>query len=263
VTKKGFIANVRIEIKSSLVPRLTKWHIQRILRWVPAQDLRGLGMIRVMDECPDKELDSARVPTYMWGFLYNGRYIRRNKNRPPEIVLFANDVYFGIPKALLASPVATLKIADTLAHELGHHLVATRGYVYRSSEKYRPYNGVRNPHEEDIADRYAADITKRMLKRPRYRIGKLMSRVLSNLLYRAGLQNYWKENYQAAASMLARAHSLNLENEDAGQAYRHAMEKLKTQTPSRLSEAEKHWLFKKYSSKALTATRKPYFSSER
>lgn len=257
------IANVRIEVESSFVPSLTKWHIRRVLRCIPDQDLDGLGTIKVIDECPDDELDSAKVPAYMWGFLYNGRYIKGKKDRPAKIVLFANDVYFGIPKALLASPVATLKIARTLAHELGHHLVASRGYVYDKSEKYTPYDRVRNPREEDIADQYAADITERMLRRTTYRIGKLMTRMVSSSLYKAGLRNYWKENYRAAASMLARAHSLDLENEDAGQAYRHAMEKLKTQTPSPLSAPEKHWLFKKYSSKPLTATGKPYFTSKR
>jgi hypothetical protein len=219
-------------------------------------------MIRVIDECPDEELDPGRIPAYMRGFLYNGQYLNAKKNRPAHIVLFANDIYFGIPRALLISPVATLKMARTLAHEVGHHVIAGRGYIYRSSEKHRPWNGIRNPQEEQTADRYASDITEGMLQHWPYRLAKSVSRMFSRLLHRAGLRNYWKENYQTAASLLARAHSLDLANEEAGQAYRHAMEKLKTQNPSPLSAAEKEWLMKKYSAKPLTAARKPYFTKE-
>lgn len=253
---------MRIEVESRSV-KVTTWHIQRVLRWVPKEDLDGLGLIKVIDECPDDELDARRVPAYMWGFLYNGQYINATKKRPAQILLYANDVYFGVPKAFRVTSVATLKIARTLAHEIGHHVIASRGYIYQPSEKYRPWNGIRNPEEETMVDRYASDITERMLRHPSYKLGKSLTRMLSSLLHSAGLKNYSKQNYQLAASMFARAHSLDLENEDAGQAYRHAMEKLKTQSTSKLTAAEKEWLTNKYSSKPLTATRKPYFTGKR
>jgi len=41
-----------------------------------------------------------------------------------------------------------------------------------------------------------------------------------------------------------------------------AIEKLKTQNPSPLSEAEREWLLKKYSPKPLPSRRKPYFTSK-
>ena len=79
-------------------------------------------------------------------------------NRPAEVVLYARDVYFGIPKLLLLSPMATLKVARTLAHEVGHHVRATRGYIYKLWEKYKPWDGVRDPSEEKMADAYASDV---------------------------------------------------------------------------------------------------------
>ena len=156
-----------------------------------------------------------------------------------------------------------MKIARTLAHEVAHHVIATRGYIYERSEKYEPWNGVRDPDEEKMADRFASDILARMVRHWPYLLGKVLARMLSTLLYKAGLQDYWDQKYQAAASRQARAHSLNPENQDAGQCFRHAMEKLKTQSPSPLTDAEREWLMKKYSAKPLTATQKPFFSRKR
>lgn len=253
---------VRIEVERTCFPRVTTWHVRRILRWVPERDLEGLELVRVVEDSPYDEFDAARVPAYMRGFLYNGMYLRKEKNRSAQILLFANDIYFGIPKVLFASPVATLKIARTLVHEVAHHVIASRGYIYEPSERYKPWNGPRNPDEEKMADRYAAEVTDRMARHWLYKLGKLSTLILSHRLYQAGLKDYSDENYRAAASRLARAHSLNLANEDAGQSFRHAMEKLKTQTLS-LTEMERDWLLKKYSSRPVTATRKPYLSGKR
>ena len=161
-------------------------------------------------------------------------------------MLYAHDVYDGIPKLLMASPVATLKLGRTLAHEIGHHVIATRGYIYQPWEKYKPWNGVRNPYEEEMAEAYASDAMQKMIRHWPYKLGKLMARFLSNFLYQAGLQDYWDGHYQSAASLQDRAFSLNRENEDAGQCYRHAMEKLKHETPSPLTDAEREWLTKRY-----------------
>ena len=237
---------MRIEVESTHFPRLTNWHIRRVLKWISQRDIKGLESIRVIDECPDDPEGSAKVSRYLWGFLYNGHYSRKTKNQPAEIVLYANDVFFGIPKVLMASSVARLRLADRLAHEVGHHVIATRGYVYKPWEKYEARDGVTNPYDEKMADAYALDVIQGMLGHWRYRLGKLTSRMLSTWLYKAGIEEYFRENYQSAASLLSRAHTLNKDNEDAGQSFRHAMEKLKTQSPSPLSEVEKEWLLKKY-----------------
>ena len=121
------MSDVRIEVDSSCSPRITRRHVDRVLSWLPKRDLQGLEVVIVMEDRPDVEIDAGNVPAYMRGFEYNGQYLRRMKNRPAQIHLYANDVYFGIPKKLLGSRMATLKIARTLAHEVGHHVIATRG----------------------------------------------------------------------------------------------------------------------------------------
>lgn len=245
---------MRIEVNTTYFPRLTEWHIRRVLKWIGQRDLEGLELITVIDECPD-DPESTKVPPYLRGFLYNGHYSRKMKSQPAQVVLYARDVYFGIPKFFMASPMATLKVARTLTHEVGHHVIATRGYIYEPWEKYKPWNGIRNPYEEKMAEAYAFDVLERMLKRWPYKLGKLMARMISSFLYKAGIQDYWDGNYQLAASLQARAHSLNPENEDAGQCFRHAMEKLKTQSPSPLSPVEREWLTQKYNSNPLSTGR--------
>src|SRR3989475_8776151 len=236
---------MRIEVETTYFPRLTRWHVRRVLKWIGQRDLEGLEFVRVIDECPD-DPESAKVPQYLRGFLHNGHYSRKMKNRPAEVVLYANDVYFGIPKLLMASPMATLKVARTLTHEVGHHVIASRGYIYKPWEKYKPWDGVRNPYEEKMAEAYASDVIERMLRHWPYKLGRLMAQRTSNFLYKWGLADYWAGDYQAAASRQARAGTLNLENEDADQCFRHAMERLKTQTPSPLTDAEREWLLHRY-----------------
>jgi len=154
---------MRIEVEATCFPRVTKWHVWCVLAWFTQRDLEGLELIRVIDDCL-YDPESAKVPPYLRGFLHNGHYLRKMKDRPAQVVLYANDVYFGIPKLLMASPMATVKIARTLAHELGHHVIATRGYITNHWEKYKPRYGVRNPYEEKMADAYASDLMEKMQK---------------------------------------------------------------------------------------------------
>lgn len=191
---------MRIDVESTHFPSLTGWHIRRVLKRIRQRDLEGLESIRVIDECPDDPEESAKVPRYLRGYLYNGHYSRKTQNQPAQIVLYANDVYFGIPKVLMASSVARLRLADRLAHEVGHHVIATRGYIYKPWEKYKPWDGITNPYEEKMADAYASDVIQGMLGHWRYRLGKLIARMLSTWLYKAGIEGYFRENYQSAAS---------------------------------------------------------------
>src|SRR6266571_4762451 len=100
---------MRIEVNTTRFRRLTKWHIQRVLKWIDQNDLHGLEVIRLIDDCPD-DPEPTEIPPYLRGFLYNGHYERKNCDRPAGVVLYVNDLYFGIPKLLMASPMATLKV---------------------------------------------------------------------------------------------------------------------------------------------------------
>jgi hypothetical protein len=77
---------------------------------------------RVIDDRPD-DPEYASRPRYVSGFLYNGSYEFKMKDRDARVVLYANDIYFGIPYPMMCTPAATLRLVRTLAHEVGHHIV--------------------------------------------------------------------------------------------------------------------------------------------
>jgi hypothetical protein len=58
-------------------------------------------------------------------------------------------------------------------------------------------------------------------------------------LYKADLEDYRREDYQMVAKLAFKAHILNPENEDAGQCYLHAMEKLRKKVPSQEVSAKR------------------------
>lgn len=236
---------MRIEIKTNNFSVLTGWHVRRVLRRMSNADLQGLALIKIIDDCPN-DPESAKVPAYMRGFLYNGHYSGKTQERGAEVVLYANDVYFGVPRLLVATPMATLKLARTLAHEIGHHVIATRGYIYDHREKYAPWTGKTNPKEEQMVQAYAEDVIDALLQHWPYKLGNWLLQLTSKILFKRGLRDYWHNNYQRAASCFARVHSLTPTNENAGQNFRHAMEKLKVKVPDSFGDAERHWLFHRY-----------------
>ena len=239
---------MRIETETRFLPRVTKWQVQCVLRWIDPDDLKGLELIKVLDNHPaDHEYN--RQPAYLRGFFYNGTYLQASTDRPAQVLLYSKEVYFGIPTLLMLSPMAILKLANILAHEIGHHVIATRGFIYEPSEKYKPWDGVRDSYTEKMADAYSLDVSKKMLSRWYYRVGKWLTNGFAKLLYKVGLQNYQTEDFGLSAQLSFKAYLLNPENENAGQCYRHAMEKLRKQVPSPFNESEQEWLRTRYNSK--------------
>ncbi len=234
------------EVETDLIwPPYTARHVRRVLWWINPEDVKDLHSIRVIDGRPN-DPEYRERPHYLSGFLYNGHYECKTKDRNATVVLYAEDVYFGVPKIFAGSAIATLKLAHTLAHEIGHHVIATKGYLYRPWEKYREWNGRADPYEEMMAQSYASDVIDRMLSRWPYRWGQFWTRKLSSLFCGAGVQEYWDGNYQKSAQLTFRAYHLDPTNNEANTCYRHAMEKLKTQTPSPLNETEREWLLHGY-----------------
>jgi|SRR5688572_6034961 len=234
-----------VEVETSRFRATTKWHVRRVLKWINEEDLNDLHAIRVIDERPN-DPEYAMRPRYLSGFLYNGHYEFKTKGREARVVVYANDIYFGIPHLMVYTPVATMKLAHTLAHEIGHHVVARRGYVYKPWENYKSWTGKADPYEEKMVEAYASDVMEKLLRRWPYKFGKFLTRKFANLLHDAALQKYWDGDYVRSARLGFRAYHLDSSNLDANQCYRHAMEKLKTQTPSPLNDAERDWLLHGY-----------------
>jgi hypothetical protein len=233
---------MRLEVEAKYLPRLTAWHIRKILKWVEPDGLRGLECIRIMDYEPE-DPDASKHPPYLTGFLYNGAYLRKKNDRPAAIALYTRDLYFPIPRLLVASPVARFRIASKFAHELGHHAIAAHGFrSANKAEGKRARDQLVDPAKEAAADEYAGDVIRKMVSSSLYyKVGRILTDTLSSIMFEVGNRAHWKGDFRRAARLEFRAYVLNRENSDAGQSYlldRTALLK----KPSLLTDDERLWL---------------------
>jgi hypothetical protein len=158
---------MKIRNECTLSPRGLVRNVQRSLDWISPLDLNGISFIRLMDDLPkptDRSPHWHKDLKKRYVYL-NGLYVGRYQNEPAHINLYVRNLYRGIPSLLWQTPIPTLMIADTLAHEVGHHLIFTRGYVFQPTEVFKHKEVV-----EEFCDRYAVSIVKKMMVKRRYRL---------------------------------------------------------------------------------------------
>lgn len=186
-----------IKSETSWLPVLAQWHVRRALNWIDLIDCEGLEYIRLLDEKPGE--NANRDAPFIRGFTFNGSYGRRRDGTECHIKLFFDDLYLGLPLPFRFTPLATLKIAFTLAHEIAHHVLAQRGFVFSVFERHTPARQ-REEYDEAIADRYAFDVVQRMGSHPAYKIGNALKRALTWYLRSQGEICFEKQQYSKAAS---------------------------------------------------------------
>ena len=140
-------------------------------------------------------------------------------------------LYFPIPYLAYCSPIPTLRIARIIAHEVGHHLVATRGYIFTPDEKYPDYKK-KTEYEEEMANRYAFRVIERMKEKRFYRIGASMTNFLSDWYYGTATAKWEVKNYKASADYWYKSFLLNSERQESVEWYWHSEEKLKDRSKS-------------------------------
>jgi hypothetical protein len=143
--------SMRIEVATDYHPRLTKWHVRRALKWISAADLAGIDSIRLLKKSPDA-VDTDQAPVYLRGVFNPGDYTKVNEHAH-HVSLYTQELYLGLPRLLRLTPVATLRVSFVLSHEIGHHLIAHRGYIHEPTEKYKP-GGIYDENKESMADNY-------------------------------------------------------------------------------------------------------------
>ena len=178
------------------MPFLFAWHTKRALKWmIPGDDL-GIEFIRLDTNHPaDKGRD--KKPAYLKGFTRNGQYLKRSAQYPTHIDLYSSDICMGIPWPLRLTTVMTLRIANTLAHEVGHHLVATRGYIFSPHERYRGM--LYDPIEERLAEKYAENVLGRMKRSFKYRAAARVMRFVADRYHDLAILAWNAGNYKKAA----------------------------------------------------------------
>src|SRR5262249_11762420 len=149
---------MRIKASTRYLPRLTQWHIRRSLKWTNPLDLAGVEIIRVMEEQPSEESLRKPTPFYLQDSACLGEYKKRAKHLG-SINLYTRNLYIGVPALFRVTPVATLRVAFTLAHEIGHHIVARRGFIYEPTEQFK-LKEFNDEYQEALVNRFARDAVR-------------------------------------------------------------------------------------------------------
>lgn len=201
----------------STLPKGTLKHIRRSLGWVYPPDLQGIAFIRLIDKTPSDvilELKQYKLPNKLRHTL--GFYVPASNGKPSYIAMHVPKILRGVPHWCLRTTVPPLLFARVLAHEVGHHLVSVRGYALHPSEKPRQKHG---DYEEEMVDRYAFEVVRKMKTQWRYRLGQWLIGQVAEWHFMQGRVDYERKNYKIANERFLKAVNLNPEFEDARQAY--------------------------------------------
>jgi hypothetical protein len=211
--------NVNVRNSCRSLPRGAIKQVKRALDWIHPVDLEGIVFVQLMDEMPEELVNTVerRRHARKEGFSFNGIYMSKLETEPAHIMLFIRDIYRGIPKIFELTTVPTLLICRTLAHEVGHHLVAKQGYIFQPDERYGKFD-----YEEEMANRYAFRVLKRMNKRWYYKLGSWLSRRIASFHFVGGLADWEQKKYESAAERWYRTWLLDPDREDAVTWYWHA-----------------------------------------
>ena len=209
--KLGYEASMDIKNDCRKPPLGLLWHVRQALSWIDQDHLRGLGYIWLMDYIPETTEDENAKRALTGELLLYGAYGPQKGSLPSYVLLLTQYTYFGIPAIYSLTPVPTLRIVKTLAHEVAHHLIATRGYV--------SYSGEDIGDQESLANRYAEGVLQRMMKRWYYRLGQRLINDLAETNYAFGAIEWEKQRYCAAAERWYKAWELNPELEDIADLY--------------------------------------------
>lgn len=192
---------------------------------MPDGDLFGIEEI-VLEE----QLGPATTNAPQWhhdaerrGVSIDGQYFSRHGHEPATIFLYIGSLYRGIPKFYWLTPVITLQVARILAHEVGHHLIDSRGYVFQKGERVAPHE-----YEEELANRYSFSVRKRMLQRWYYRAADWLTRDLAGWHYAIGISEWRDGRYEQAASRWQTTVCLDPNRTDADYWYYEAKKALAT-----------------------------------
>jgi len=186
--------------------------VRRSLSWIDPLDLDGIGLILLMDEIeePDDTAPDWHKKAKANEVCVSGQYFRGDGNSLTQIVLYVRALYRGIPSFYRLTTVPGLSICYTLAHEVGHHLIAKRGYIFEATEIFRNAET-----EEEFCNRYAFRVTERMMIRWYHRLGMWALRDLSGWYYAFGCDDWKSKSFKKAAENFYTSFHLDRNREEA------------------------------------------------
>jgi hypothetical protein len=202
-------------------PWVVMWQINRSFKWLKKSDVAGISYIELRDDFSPAVESSAewhKVATQE-NWSVNAQYFPETLTQPAFITLYLRPLFRAIPRAYWPTPVTTLNVIRTLSHEIGHHLVAKRGYVFDQTEDISSFE-----QEEELANRYSA-LTVANLKGWRWRFALWLNRDLADSYYQQGIIRWQANNYTQAAESWYRAFLLEPDHEHALYWYHRAKER--------------------------------------
>ncbi|MEA2206547.1 MAG: hypothetical protein QOE77_3323 [Blastocatellia bacterium] len=201
--------------------------IRSALRWIDPADLEGIDFVFLFDDVPpvtpgkNREAEEAIRD----GLLLFAAYKARNERWPAHIMLITRTLYKPVPRFLQHSPALTLWIAENIAHEVGHHVIAERRFTFRPKT-----DGSGTETEEEFADHYADSIISKMKSSPVYKFGSMLLKVAAQLNYYKGARSWKKGAYQTAAGYFYLATQLQQNHRKASYWYWRATAKASEQS---------------------------------
>jgi len=186
---------IRYRQEFSPPPGLTA-HIHRALHWIEPQDLEGIDHVLLLEDVPeisrraDPNLDRALQDD----LLLFGAYKPRTVNEPAHIILVVRSLYLPVPRILAHTPAMTIRIAKTIAHEVGHHVIAQKKFALR-----KKLNSDEVESEEEFARRYAREVIARMQRGWIYQLGSRLLKVAAAINYQRGARAWNRGSFERAA----------------------------------------------------------------
>ena len=167
-------------------------------------DLQVLGNIILTDE-------PINAPTTVDDAISRrGYYAYPSKGTPPVIFLTVPEFYKWVPSGLWWSPAITLRICDTLAHEVGHHVSFMHDNQIENAEA---------SHRELLANDYADSVIELMTRHWYYKLGRFLLKDIADWYFAFGLAAANYGHYQRAAKRFYAAWHLVPEMEQAAEYY--------------------------------------------
>ena len=197
-------------------PRCLERHVATVLAYISPSDLRGLGQIWLDDRLPEPAEDSPDFYREVFSSPepFGGWYTEATASESASIFLHITDILGGLPRFLWWTSTGTIMIARTLAHEIGHHVIAIMCV-----------DSPNNAAEEREADRYAVQVLLKMEEQWRNRLAVLFLMRLGEKQLAMGIDCFEKGDYRGALLHFGRANRLWTKRGDDGDWYRRALER--------------------------------------
>lgn len=205
------------------VPVWTIRSLENCFKWIPEIDLVGLDHIKLFRKLTDfspEGITIGRTKCKDEGLVISAVYSAGKRGDPAFISFFIQAMYFPLERFVRFPPLTTIYFSRIVAHEVGHHLVANRGYIFTPDEKYGS-----PAFEEEMANRYAFEIASRMKQRRYYRTADRILKYFSKVYFEEGRQMWKSEKFDAAATSWYKSWLLDNDNDTAGDLFWQARKK--------------------------------------